>query len=97
MLYQPLAAGVAGLRVPAIVGAVLSILIVTVLVASMLPALSSAKKLTVVVPSAVIFGRVAMEPATGVIPMVVAPLALYVILLAPDPPVSVALRTTVTF
>src|SRR5581483_1894928 len=74
VLFQPLAFG-AGVREPAIVGGVLSILTTSVLAASMLPALSVAENVTTVVPSALIANAVEF-PETTVLPIVWAPLAL---------------------
>jgi hypothetical protein len=79
-------------------GAVLSILSTSVFVASVLPALSFAKKLRVVVPSAVTLMPLTEPPDTVVEAIVCAPLAEYVISFTPEPPaLSVALNETETF
>ncbi len=80
-----------------IVGAVRSILTVSDLAASTLPALSSAKKEIVVTPDAVT-AKLVVGPSTTVDAIVCAPVALNVMRRTPDPPASsLAFKVTVTF
>src|SRR3954449_3010308 len=69
------------------VGAVLSSLTVTVCGASTLPELSTAAKVTVVVPS-VLIGTETVSPDTVVEGTACAPVAEYVMLATPEPPAS---------
>src|SRR5689334_12640119 len=95
VLFHPYAFA-AGEREPIIVGGVLSISTVSVCGASLLPALSVEKNVTVLTPSAVI-GSDAELPATVVAGVACAPLTEYVTCFTPEPPLlSVAIRATVT-